>query len=86
MLPGFWGFVVFRHVFIPRKGSGNNNGSFRPTQYAVNRVQEIPSRIAEPQALEPPLTSARAAGVSARFSNMMMFAVDEKVRLSFYLL
>ena len=26
-LPGFWGLMFFRHVPIPRKGSGNNNNN-----------------------------------------------------------
>ena len=26
-LPSFWGFMVFRHASIPRKGSGNNNNN-----------------------------------------------------------
>ena len=31
-LPGFLGFIVFRHASIPRKDSGNNDGEFEKLQ------------------------------------------------------
>ena len=42
-LPGFWGFMVFRHAFIPRQGSGNNNRNnkfccFNPNQLILSVI------------------------------------------------
>ena len=40
-LPGFWGCMVFRHVPIPRKGSGNNNSYHKPLNMKTNNLAKI---------------------------------------------